>query len=67
MVKRIDNPPPYFLASLFYHPTLELEYIDFNTKDNTFNSTFSSGSLIKPIVEALNKNGYSTIHVTDFK
>lgn len=67
MVKRIDNPPPYFLASLFYHPTLELEYIDFNTNDNTFNSTFSSGSLIKPIVEALNKNGYSTIHVTDFK
>ncbi|MEG1483469.1 DUF2334 domain-containing protein [Clostridium sp.] len=65
MVNKINNPPPNFLASLFYHPTLELEYIDVNNKDNTFNYTFSSGSLIKPIVEALNNNGYSTIHVTD--
>lgn len=67
MIKKIENPAPNFLASLFYHPTLELDYLNFNSNNNTFNEKIASNSLMKSIVEALNKNGYSTIHVTDIK
>lgn len=67
MIKRIKDPSTDLLSALFYHPTLELEYISLNESDNTFNWVFSKDSLIKSIVNALNENGYSTIHVTDIK
>lgn len=67
MIKRIKSPSPNFLASLFYHPTLELDYLNFNSNNNTFNGKIAQNSLIKSIVDALNENGYSTIYVTDIK
>ncbi|MGG7079568.1 DUF2334 domain-containing protein [Clostridium sardiniense] len=67
MIKNIENPRPDMLASLFYHPTLELDYITVSDANNTFTEKFADNSLIKSIVNALNKNGYSTINVTDIK
>lgn len=67
MVDSINNPRPYMLASLFYHPTLELDYITISEDNNAFIGNLADNSLIKSIVEVLNKNGYSTIHITDIK
>lgn len=65
LIKKLDNPTPNLLASMFYHPTIELEYIDVKVKDNYFNSDLTSESILKKIVTALNEKGYSTINASE--
>lgn len=66
LIKKLKNPPSGFLASMFYHPSIELEYITLKEKNNYFEAEFSNDSILKKLVSAFIENGYTTIHPTDF-
>ena len=65
--KYLKNPTPGQLASLFYHPAIELDYININLHDNNININYDTNSPLYRIVKALKDNNYVSIHVTDFK
>lgn len=65
-IKKIQNTPPNFLASMFYHPSLELEYITINNSNDYFEASFSNNSILTKLVTAFIENGYTSIHPTDF-
>ncbi|MDD6794843.1 MAG: DUF2334 domain-containing protein [Clostridiaceae bacterium] len=63
--KELESPRPNILESLFYHPTQELDYINVSTDNNNFLVDYSEDSPLQRIIQAINKNGYVTIHVTE--
>lgn len=65
-IKKIQNPPPNFLASMFYHPSLELDYITINNSNNYFDASFSDNSILTKLISTFIENGYTSIHPTDF-
>lgn len=65
--KKLSNPRPGELASLFYHPTLELDFVEYSTIDNKFDVTYSEDSPLKKIVKSIKENKYVTIHVNQLK
>lgn len=66
IVEKLKNPTSNLLCSLFYHPSLELDYITLDSKNNVFNFNFEKDSILTSLVNALIENGYSTIHPSDF-
>ncbi|MGL5648394.1 MAG: DUF2334 domain-containing protein [Clostridium sp.] len=66
IIERLKSHPPNFLASMFYHPSLEMEYISLNSNNDTFNATFNKNSILEKLIKSLKENGYTTIHPTDF-
>ena len=67
IIRGLNHPLPYQLASLYYHPTKELDFIDVTfTKDEMF-YTYDDNAPMKQIVKAIKDNGYVTAHVSDFK
>ena len=67
IIRGLNHPLPYQLASLYYHPTKELDFIDVTfTKDDMF-YTYDDNAPMKQIVKAIKDNGYVTAHVSDFK
>lgn len=67
ILKGLSNPRPGLLASLFYHPTKEFDFIEINTENNTFNITYSEDSPIYKIINKLNECNYKTTHVSELK
>lgn len=63
----LENPRPGLLASLFYHPTLELDFINIDTSNNSFNVDYSTNSPLQKIVKSIKENNYVTVHVTQLK
>ena len=63
----LSNPRPNELASFFYHPSKELDFIETNIDNNEFNVLYSDHSLLKQIIEELIKTNHTTVHVTDLK
>ena len=63
--KELSNPRPGELASLFYHPTQELDFINVISSNNTFTVEYSEDSPLQKIVKSIKDNDYVTIHVTD--
>ncbi|MDS0524750.1 DUF2334 domain-containing protein [Clostridium sp. SHJSY1] len=55
------------LKSFFYHPSIEIDYIDFNTDNNKLNYTISDDSPMKTIVNSIKNNNCVTIHVDELK
>lgn len=67
ILRGLKHPLPYQLASLYYHPTKELDFIDVSfTKDEMF-YTYDDTAPMKQIVKTIKDNGYVTAHVSDFK
>lgn len=67
ILRGLNHPLPYQLASLYYHPTKELDFIDVTfTKDEMF-YTYDDNAPMKQIIKAIKDNGYVTAHVSDFK
>lgn len=67
IIKGLENPTPGLLASLFYHPTKELDFIEVDTSNNTFNVSYSEESPLQQIIKGINDNNYVTVHVSDLK
>lgn len=65
--KKLKHPNPGQLASLFYHPYLELDFIDFSISSNTININYDENSPLKQIVNSIEDNSYITCHVSDLK
>lgn len=63
----LKNPRYGILASMFYHPTKELDFIHIDTSKNDFTVDYSVDSPLKQIITTLNENGYNSIHVNQFK
>ena len=63
----LSNPRPGELASLFYHPTKEFDFIEVNTNNYTFNVNYSSESPLQKIVKSIKDNNYVTVHVNQLK
>ncbi|MGG7179434.1 DUF2334 domain-containing protein [Clostridium paraputrificum] len=63
----LSNPRPGELASLFYHPTKEFDFIEVNYDNNTFNVTYSKDSPLQKIVRSIKDNNYVTVHVNQLK
>ncbi|MGL4848919.1 MAG: DUF2334 domain-containing protein [Clostridium sp.] len=66
ILKKLESSPPNFLASMFYHPSIELDYITLNTTNNLFEPTFTKDSILQQLIEGFKSNNYTTIHPTDF-
>ncbi|MHC1681908.1 MAG: DUF2334 domain-containing protein [Clostridiaceae bacterium] len=66
MIDRINNLEEDSLASLFYHPDLEFEYITLSSDSNGYPlSSYSENSPLHRITQALIKKGCSFTKVTD--
>lgn len=55
------------LKSFFYHPSIEIDYIDFNVDGDKLNYTINDDSPMKTIVKSINDNNCVTIHVDELK
>ncbi|MGL4913029.1 MAG: DUF2334 domain-containing protein [Romboutsia sp.] len=66
ILKKLKSSPPNFLASMFYHPSLELDYITLSTNNNLFKPTFNESSILQKLIKGFKENDYITIHPTDF-
>lgn len=55
------------LHSFYYHPFVELKYIDFNTNNNKLNVTYDANSPLQKITKALEADQYTTIHIDELK
>lgn len=67
IIKKLNNPAPGLLASFFYHPTKELDFIEVNTSNKTFSVTYSTDSPLQQIVKSIKENKYVTTHITELK
>lgn len=64
IVNSLTNPLPNRIASLFYHPTMELKFINFNTANNNLTFTYSEDSPLQHIVKTIKDENYATIHIS---
>jgi len=65
IVNSLEKPFPNRIASLFYHPTMELDFITLNTANNNLTFTYSEDSPLQHIVKTIKEENYATIHVTE--
>ncbi|MZK53941.1 DUF2334 domain-containing protein [Clostridium beijerinckii] len=66
MINRINNLGEDALASLFYHPYIDFEYITLKSGVNRYPmSSYSESSPLHQIVKALYFNGYNFTKITD--
>ncbi|ADL49877.1 DUF2334 domain-containing protein [Clostridium cellulovorans] len=64
LIDRINNREKGSLASFFYHPMKEFDYIKFNVETDGYVSyTYSSESPMHKILKTLKDNNYSTITI----
>lgn len=64
--KLLKSPRPNQLSSLFYHPTIELEYINLNINNNDISLDYNNSPLYR-IIYCLKTNNYLPIYITDLK
>lgn len=65
IIDGLNNKNHDTLHSFYYHPFLELKHINFNTDNNKLNATFDDSSPLQEIVNAINSNGYVTVHIDE--
>lgn len=63
--KGLSNPRPGQLASMFYHPIQELDFINVTSANNTFVFQYSKDSPLQKIVTSIRDNDYVTVHVSE--
>ncbi|MGL5152629.1 MAG: DUF2334 domain-containing protein [Clostridium sp.] len=67
IVKNLINPRYGLLGSVFYHPTLDLDFIEASAEGNTFTVQYDSNSPLSKIINAIKEGNHETVHVTQFK
>jgi hypothetical protein len=61
----LNKNNPNVLRSFYYHPYVELSYINFNTEGNKLNLAYDENSPLKKIVKTLKSNKYITVHIDE--
>ena len=64
LINALNNTNPEIFHSFFYHPSIEIRYIDFDTNNNSINIRYDENSTLKQIVQSLKENNYATIHIS---
>ncbi|OOM81366.1 DUF2334 domain-containing protein [Clostridium sp. BL-8] len=67
IVDGLNDEDPDTLHSFYYHPYVELKYINFNTSNNKLNINYDENSPLQKIVKTLKSDQYTTIHIDDLK
>lgn len=68
MIRKITNLNKNTLASFFYHPNIEFEYIKLSREKNGYPTyVYSESSPLKQITNAFQNKGYRFIRITDIK
>ena len=65
IIDGLNNDNPDILHSFYYHPFVELKYIDFNTNNNKLNITYNENSPLQQIVKTLKTDEYTTVHIDE--
>lgn len=65
IIDTLNEGDPDILKSFYYHPSIEIDYIDFNTNGNTLNVTYDEKSPLQQLVKTLNDNEYTTLHINE--
>ena len=61
----LNKYDPEVLRSLFYHPSTEIDFINFNIDNNILNVNYDKNSPLQKIVRAIKDNKYTTVHVSE--
>ena len=64
LINALNNTNPEIFHSFFYHPSIEIRYLDFDTNNNSINIRYDENSPLKQIVQSLKENNYATIHIS---
>ena len=67
IIDGISSSEEDILASFFYHPYLEYDYINFNTTNDKLNVSYDTNSPLSQIIKALNESNCKTIHIDELK
>ena len=65
IIDGLNNENPDTLHSFYYHPFLELKYIDFNTNNNKLNITYDENSPLQQIINTIKADHYTTVHIDE--
>lgn len=65
LINKLNQNNPDTLSSFFYHPSIEINYVDFNIDDNKLNVYYNKNSPLQRIVKALKDDEYTTLHIDD--
>lgn len=65
MIDKFNECNPDILKSFYYHPSTEIDYINFNTDGNKLNVTYSENSPLQQIVKTLKDDEYNTLHIDE--
>lgn len=66
MINSIKNRENGTLASFFYHPSKEFDFINLNIEDNGYiNYTYSAESHMHKLVKTLKDNKYTTVNINE--
>lgn len=65
IIDGLNNYNPYILHSFYYHPFVELKYINFDTTNNKLNVTYDENSPLQQIVRTLKTDKYTMVHIDE--
>jgi hypothetical protein len=65
IIERIKTKPKDYIASFFYHPYLEFDYIKLKNKDSYPDYEYSDKSILKEIIKCLDSEGFTPVKITD--
>lgn len=67
IINGLNSNDPDVLNSFYYHPSIEIDYINFNTIGNKLNVTFDEKSPLQQIIKTLKSDEYTTVHIDELK
>ena len=67
IINGLNKDNPDVLNSFYYHPSIEIDYINFNTNNNKLNVTYDENSPLQQIVKTLKSDEYTTVHIDELK
>jgi hypothetical protein len=65
LIDKLNQNNPDVLSSFFYHPSIEIDYINFNTNGDKLNVNYDENSPLQKIVKALKDDQYTTVHIDE--
>jgi hypothetical protein len=65
IIDKFNEGNPDVLKSFYYHPSIEIDYIDFEVNDNKLNINYNPDSPLQRIVKTLKNDDYTPVHIDE--
>lgn len=65
IIDKLNENSPDILNSFYYHPSIEIDYINFTFDGNKLNVNYDKNSPLQQIVKALKDSEYTTVHIDE--